>query len=312
MSRVVLVTGGAGFVGSHLVERILEETDWRVISIDSFQCGGTFSNLIDACGWERERITSVTHDLTVPFSFSQYDYFSQQGIDAVINIASRSHVAESIDSSTEFVSNNTQLMLYVLELALELDVNRFIQMSTDEVYGPNQPETATDYRPSSPYAASKAAQESLCLAWQRTFNLPITIVNSANMIGERQQDAAFLPLVIRHLQRNQTVSVHTHNGQLGTRHYSYVGNVVDELLAELRRDTPTGRLQLGGQRTLSNLELLEEVAVIMGVQPKWVLADAELDRPGYDQSYPSLDGGWMPRVPFGKALERTVRWYLDR
>ncbi len=149
------------------------------------------------------------------------------------------------------------------------------------------------------------------MAWQRTYDLPLTIVNSANMFGERQQRSAFLPLIVEYLQRDAIVPVHARDGQLGVRHYSYVGNVVDELLAELRRDESVGRVQLGGQRTLNNLELVEEVAVIMDVQPKWQLCEATVGRPGYDQHYPVLSDGWAPRIRFDEALERTVRWYLD-
>jgi dTDP-D-glucose 4,6-dehydratase len=186
-------------------------------------------------------------------------------------------------------------------------------MSTDEVYGPHESIlTANQYRPSSPYAASKAAQEVLCHAWQRTYGVPLTIVNSANMIGERQRETAFLPTVVEHVRQNAVVPVHAHDGEFGVRHYSYVGNVVAELVAELQRDEPSGRLLLGGQRTLTNLELVEAVAAVIGVEPYWRSVEATVGRPGYDQRYPSLGSTWEPRVPFHEALERTVRWYLDR
>lgn len=313
MSRTVLVTGGAGFVGSHLIQRVLDETDWTVLSVDSFTGGGKFINLIDACGWERERVVSLTHDLTVPFTRHQLSYVESYGVDAVVNVASRSHVDESIREPSQFVDNNVKLALNVLELARELRVARFVHVSTDEVYGPHDDvSSVTDYRPSSPYSASKAAQESLCLAWQRTYRLPLTIVNSANMIGERQQEGAFLPVVVDDVKHGRIVRVHTVAGQLGVRHYSYVGNVVDELLAELRRDEPAGRRQLAGQVTLTNLELVEAVGKILNVTPKWQVYDVSQYRPGYDQHYPVLSGSWTPRVPFTEALERTVRWYFDR
>jgi dTDP-glucose 4,6-dehydratase len=312
MSRTVLVTGGAGFVGSHLIQRILEETDWDVVSVDSFTAGGKFVNLLEACNWDRERVVSITHDLTVPFTSRQSDLMLMRGVTDVVNVASRSHVDESIREPRAFVDNNVKLALNVLELAHDLRVDRFIQMSTDEVYGPNDPASCTDYQPSSPYAASKAAQESLCLAWARTYEVPLTIVNSANMIGERQQDGAFLPIVVSDLANDRIVQAHTIGGTLGVRHYSYVGNVVDELLTELKRDAPSGRLQLPGQQTFNNLELVEAVARVVGVTPKWQVYDVSRYRPGYDQHYPVLNGNWTPRVPFDEALERTVRWYLEQ
>lgn len=311
MTRTVLVTGGAGFVGSHLIERILDVTDWRVVSVDSFQGGGKFFNLVDACGWDRDRVTSVTHDLTIPFSPHATSYVGALGVDAIVNVASRSHVRDSIRDARSFTGNNVQLMLSVLELASNLEVDRFIQMSTDEVYGPYDPQTERDYNPSSPYAASKAAQETFALAWQRTFDVPLTIVNSANMIGERQQETAFLPFVVSEVRAGRIVPVHTHNGLLGIRHYTYVGNVVDELIAELHRETPTGRIQLGGQRTLTNLELVQEVGRVLDITPKWTLVDGSVNRPGYDQHYPDL-GSWTDaRISFDDGLDRTVRWYID-
>lgn len=311
MTRTVLVTGGAGFVGSHFVQRVMEITDWNVVSIDSFRGGGTFTNLISAADWNRERVVSLTHDLTVPLSTRQTEFLdSELGVDAIVNIASRCHVGESINEGGSFVTNNVQLMTTVLELAEDLQVDRLIHMSTDEVYGPRWPQSPQDYLPSSPYAASKAAQECLALAWRRTYDVPVTIVNSANMIGERQHVGAFLPLVVYSIIENRVINVHATNGVVGSRHYSYVGNVVDELLAELHRTVPSERIQLGGQETLSNTELIARVSTLLDREPRWRLVESSHDRPGYDLLYPQLDTQWRPTVTFAEALQRTVDSYV--
>jgi dTDP-glucose 4,6-dehydratase len=308
----VLVTGGAGFVGSHLIQRLLDDTDWNVISVDSFRGGGEFINLLDACGWSRERVVSITHDLTIPFTTAQLRFLDEREVDAIVNVASRCHVQESIVGPVDFTLNNTQLMINMLHAAYGLAVDRFIQMSTDEVYGPHQPTTDQDYQPSSPYAASKAAQEIFAHAWRRTYELPVTIVNSANMIGERQRADAFLPIVVQLVRDGFTVPVHAKEDVVGSRNYSYVGNVVDELVAELRREHPSERIKLDGQATLSNIELVEEIGKIVGREPRWTKVDGDQVRPGYDQLYPKLGGEWQPAVPFSDALRRTVRWYLDQ
>jgi dTDP-glucose 4,6-dehydratase len=311
VTRTILVTGGAGFVGSHLIQHILETTDWRVLSVDSFQGGGKFFNLIDACGWPRDRVVSLTHDLTIPFTRHQRGYIGSYQVDAIVNLASRSHVGESIAEPVTFVGNNVQLMLTVLELAVDIDVDRFVHLSTDEVYGPREPKTDWDLRPSSPYAGSKAAQEMLCHSWRRTYDLPLTIVNSANMIGERQGETAFLPLVVDNVVHNRSTPIHVRGNVIGERHYTYVGNVVDELIAEIQRPEPCGRLQLGGQQTLTNVEVVRRVGDILGVTPRWHSIEATGVRPGYDQHYPQLCDDWRPREAFDLALARTVRWYAD-
>lgn len=314
MSRTVLVTGGAGFVGSHLIQRILERTDWHIVSVDSFTSGGRFVNLLEACDWSRERVTSLTHDLTVPFSDAQVETLRRSNVDTIFNVASRSHVEESITDPAAFVSNNVQLMINTLRLADRLDLDKFIHLSTDEVYGANLPVVCSDYQPSSPYAASKAAQEVLANAWRETYHLQLAIVNSANMIGERQRVDAFLPIIVRSLLNDQIIPIHSHQGYVGQRHYTYVVNVVDALIDEAHRLEVTPRSWLQGQVTLTNLELVDRVAEIVGREPRWQIVETNQVRPGYDVAYPDLRGSydehWNPQVSFDDGLAITVNWFV--
>lgn len=314
MTKIVLVTGSGGFVGSHVVEVLLARTDWHVIGVDSFQHNGELERLVAATGESIDRVTSLTHDITVPFSSRQLH--TLEGIDYVVNVASRCHVGESIVDPVEFVTNNVRLMLTVLELARLVEPQRLIHMSTDEVYGPHASRAETDHRPSSPYAASKAAQEDICHAYARTYDVATTIVNSANMFGERQGTLAFIPRLIRALVRgDEHVTIHYTSGKPGERSYTYVRNVataiIDELITNDASSRDVRRLALTGQRRIDNLTLAHRVADLVGVPLSYHVVDGDDARPGYDPTYESLGGNWLPHVSFEDGLRATVDWGVN-
>ncbi len=318
MTRTVLVTGVGGFVGSHVVEALLARTDWQVIGVDSFRHNGEFFRVVDASGKYNDRLSLVTHDLAVPFSNRQLRHLSV--VDYIVNVASRSHVDESVASPAEFVANNVQLVLTVLELCRRVQPHTLLHVSTDEVHGPDAHESPVAHRPSSPYAASKAAQADLIWAWSRTYGIPSTIVASANMFGERQGDTAFVPLIVRALITGSTLGVHYADGQPGQRSYTYVRNVaeriVDELLATRDYRAPVepptvNYVRLPGQRRIDNERLARTVAGIAGRPIRLQRVAAQSVRPGYDSTYADLDELWTPAIDFDEGLERTVRWALS-
>lgn len=318
MTRTVLVTGVGGFVGSHVVETLLERTDWHVVGVDSFRHSGDLQNLVTAAGHDTSRVTAVVHDLNVPFTTRLVRQLTDLELDHVVNVASRSHVDESVREPREFVLNNVQLMLTVLELCRLLEPRRLVHMSTDEVYGP----VGTDgysHRPSSPYAASKAAQLDLVHAYARTYDVPTTVVTSANMFGERQMTTAYVPLVVRALTQGRTLDVHHHGGVPGERSYTYVRNVATRIVDELRAIDvddvnpvlPVRHVALPGQRRVDNLTLALDVALAARLPLSWRSVTADERRPGYDPTYATLDGSWEPEVAFDDGLHRTVHWYLN-
>lgn len=317
MTRTVLVTGAGGFVGSHVVENVLARTNWNVIGVDSFRHNGEFVRLLAAAGHDVDRVDVVVHDLTVPFNGRQLRHLD--GVDYVINVASRSHVGESVAEPAEFVANNVQLMINVLELCRLVEVRQLVHVSTDEVHGPDPYESAVAHRPSSPYAASKAAQADLVWAYARTYGLPSTVVASANMFGERQGDAAYVPLVVRALVTGATLSVHYHGDQPGERSYTYVRNVADQLVDRLRNDafdrdrrSDVVYVRLAGQRRIDNLTLARRVADVADRPLRVRRVEAGQVRPGYDPTYADLgDVNWEPAIDFDDGLERTVRWALN-
>jgi len=318
---IVLITGVGGFVGSHVLERILTHTDHDVIGVDSWRHNGVPTHLSTILNTTQRanRVTVITHDLTAPFDLRQRRQLWE--VTHVINVASRCSVDESLVDPASFVRNNIDLMLEILEWArrprrhqLEL----FIHMSTDEVLGADRLMEPHWHRPSSPYAASKAAQEDLCRAYSATYDLPIKIVTSANMFGERQSHLAFIPQIVRALVNNRVISVHTaRDGTMGSRHYSYVRNVADRIVALLDVDVRPGRMVLAGQENIGNRDLVERIARIVGVEARIREVPGDRIRPGYDSQYPQLPTfgvHWADAAkltPVDEALANTVAWAVD-
>ena len=308
----ILLTGAGGFLGSHVLEALLAATHDEPIHVtDSFTHNGATDRIVDAVRGRWARVEVITHDLTVPFSPARLEQL--RDVDTIIHVASLCQVDQSIRQPREFVLANVASTLTMLEAARTLGVRRYIHMSTDEVYG--DAEAASGHHPSSPYAASKAAQEDLCHAYRRTFGVPVQIVNSGNMLGERQSMLAFTPRLCRMVLAGEIVPIHTHGGEPGRRWYTYVGNVARYLVALALGKVPEAeRHHLPGQAQLSNLELAQTVAWALGRSLTYELVEADTVRPGYDTSYPRLEDNphWRPHVRLDEAIERTARWFAER
>jgi dTDP-glucose 4,6-dehydratase len=317
------LSGAGGFVGHHCLEYWLGRTDWDFTVTDSFRHHGKTDRIAAATripGY-RERVTVVTHDLQVPFSEQAVQAASR--VDYMVAMASESHVDRSLADPVPFAMNNVAVALNTLELARRLQPRALVLFSTDEVYGPVHGIATRDEWspavPSNPYAASKAAQEAFAVSYWRSFGVPVVIVNAMNILGERQAAEKYLPRLVRAVSRGETVRVHTGPGGIGSRSYVHAGNVADAILFILR-DTKTAafpeadrpsRYNLAGQERISNLELAEMVAAVLGRPLRYELADS--GRPGYDQHYglaaDKLTGlGWKPPVSLREGIERAVRW----
>ena len=327
----VLLTGAGGFIGSHVLRHLLTETDWQVVATDSFRHKGKTDRIVQQTGdlddWAHVRLQVVTHDLTAPISSQLADRIGP--VDYVIAMASESHVDRSIADPAGFIRNNTDVILSTLEYArTETGCQHVIVISTDEVYGPvergsaGHPEWAPII-PSNPYSASKAAQEAIAISYWRTYGLPITIVNCMNLIGEMQDPEKYLPSLIANISTGREVTVHGTPGDIGTRHYLHARNLADALVHIFRELTPPAfpdtdrpqRFNIASADQVSNLELAEMVAAIVGRPLRYRLEDFHSTRPGHDPHY-GLDpskltaAGWKPPIPFTESLERTVRWTL--
>lgn len=302
----VLVTGAAGFVGSHVVQQLLA-LNCDVIAVGSLKHNGESYRIVESIRDENatSNFSWLRHDLAAPFSAGQVERLER--VDAIVNVASLASVDASIDDPVGFVQNNVNLTLHMLELARELQVSQFVQLSTDEVYGTAVPCDDGHHMPSSPYSASKAAQEDICNAWQQTFHVPVSTVRSANMFGERQSELAFIPRIVRAVVNDNVVPIHVdRNGNPGVRNYSYVGNVARYLAYRATSPTAFVNTTLRGQATLDNFSLALNVAAILDRELRYEFVDATAVRPGYDEKYELHGIDWEPPISAGEALRRTV------
>jgi dTDP-glucose 4,6-dehydratase len=327
--KSLLLTGAGGFAGSHMLQEILESTNWNVVCVASFRHKGLqdrIKHILNNKPHWNQRVKIVIHDLQSPIS----KLTSQQigKIDFVVNFASESHFDRSIKFPYKFISNNVTIILNLLEWAREKELEQFIQISTDEVYGDHSSsdpsrEWVSIIRPSNPYAASKAAQENICVAYARTYGVPIKITNTVNMFGEMQDPEKFLPTVINSILKKSLVKIHAiSQTEIGSRVYLHAQQNASAILFILMNNLTSNneggipKFHISSMDVFNNLEMAQLVAGKMRSELMYEIDYHVLNRPGHDFHY-SLDGssisqlGWKPHISFLTSLERTIDFYLD-
>jgi len=334
----VLITGGCGFIGHHLVEHLYKTTDWELIVIDKlsyatrgfdrFRNNGLLNNIsnINTKGTEG-RFKLFTWDLCSPLSDGMI--YELGDINYIIHMAAETHVDNSISNPVYFMKNNIDMTINLLEYARKLkNLQEFLYFSTDEVFGPasfnindtNQEADKYSYsewdrhRPTNPYSASKSASENICLSYQNTYKLPLKIINVMNAFGERQHVEKFIPKVIKSLLNNQSIEIHSDNNMnSGTRFYIHARNIADAVLFIIKNGKQGDKFNITGEREISNLEMAQTIADIMNIPLKYTMENDNLNRPGHDLRY-SLDGskliemGWKHPVSFSESLRKTIEW----
>lgn len=310
----VLITGADGFIGSNVLRYMLEKTDWEFVCLCSWRHHGNPLN-IDP----NSRVTVISHDLRGPIpEIGVFDY--------ILNLASESHVDRSISDPVNFIENNISSTLQVLEYAREHEPRTFIQFSTDEVYGANEHKEWDVLLPANPYAASKASQEMIAIAYWRTYRMPIVITNSNNIVGKNQGLEKFVPKIAQLIKEDKEVTIHYSGNKLGSRYYNSVRNVADALLFILKlypqryakevlgykQVTHPTRYSLPGGTKMNNLEMAELIADMLDKKLKFKTVNAEDVRPGYDEFYPKIDGklsdlGWLPPFTLKDELQEILK-----
>lgn len=329
MPKRCLLTGASGFFGSHLLRHLLMNTDWEIVCIVSWKHKGTPERIENAWnGQDKDRVSIIRHDLEAPLTDQTKKRLGK--IDYILNIASNSHVDRSITEPVQFVIGNVELVITMLELARELKPELFLQFSTDEVYGPapegvDYPEWSTII-PSNPYSASKAAQEAIAISYWRTYDVPLVITNTMNLVGQTQDPEKYPAQLIRKIWNGEKVIVHGREGDIGSRYYIHARNAADAILFIVKNLPPKhyqedvvmrpDRYNVVGETELDNLEFAEMTARLMGKKLDYELMDFHRGRPGHDRRY-ALSGdklrnlGWQPPEDFEKSWQSTIDWTLS-
>jgi len=310
----VLVTGGAGFIGSNLVRLLLSERPgWRVVVLDKLTYAGNAESLADLEGGPRYRFVrgDVANGELVA------ELFRSERIETVLHLAAESHVDRSILAPSVFIETNVRGTQVLLEAAREGGARRFVHVSTDEVYG-SLGGTAlfteeSPLAPSSPYSASKAASDLLALSYARTFELPVVVTRCSNNYGPYQFPEKLIPLMIVNALRDEPLPVY--GDGLHVRDWIHVEDHCRGLLAALERGEPGEVYNLGASNERRNIELVRRVLALLE-KPESLIRYVK-DRPGHDRRY-ALDAskararlGWEPRRRFEEALAETVGWYVE-
>lgn len=323
MPKKVCITGGMGFVGSHIVEGVLKNTDWDIVVLDRLDISGNPHRLEDTEIWkdEKDRVKFVWWDLKAELNDSVKNQIGQ--VDYIWHLAASSHVDRSIDDPMSFVQDNVVGTCNILNFARTIkDLKQFIYFSTDEVFGPAPEGVAYKewdrYKSGNPYAASKAGGEELAIAFENTYKLPVIVTHTMNVYGERQHPEKFIPMIIRKVLKGETVTIHSNKEKTkaGTRFYIHARNVCNALLFLTNNSSsPGNKYNIVGEREVSNLELAQMIAKIVGKPLKYDMVDFHSQRPGHDLRY-ALDGtklkslGFEFPLNFEKSLTKTIQWYL--
>ena len=326
----ILVTGGAGFIAHHLIDELLNNTNAEIVSIDRLDYSGNLNRLHDVLrSKDTKRVKIVYHDLKAEINPHVASHIGK--VDVILHLAAGSHVERSIDFPMEFALDNTIGTLNLLQYARTQDLERFVYFSTDEVFGP-APEGVfykeqDRYNSTNPYSASKAAGEEFCVAFENTYGLPIYITHTMNVFGERQSPEKFIPMCIRKIRQEQSITIHANptKTKAGSRHYIHARDVASALLFLLNRHTvkmldyggaKCPKFNIVGKEEWDNLKVAATIAEIQGKPLHYEMVDFHSSRPGHDLRY-ALDGtfmkslGWVPQMDVKERLEQTVKWSLS-
>ena len=312
----VLITGGVGFIAHHLINFLLINTNWEIISLDRLDYSGNLNRLdnilIGFSKKDKQRIKVVYHDLKSEIN----PWIKKEigDIDYILHLAAGSHVDRSIDYPMEFVLDNvvgtTNILDFARSINDEKELDRFIYFSTDEVFGPAP--IGVDYKENdrynstNPYSASKAGGEELAVAYENTYKLPVYITHTMNVFGERQHPEKFIPMCIKKIRDGESVTVHSDQTKTipGTHHYIHAEDVAEAIhflpTQNIKVEVDFGgakcpKFNIVGPEERNNLELAQLIADSQGKDLNYKLVDFHSSRPGHDLRY-SLSGEKMKKL----------------
>ena len=311
----VMITGAAGFIGSNYVRYALEmHRDWQVTVFDKFTYAGNPDNLRDIEDDFKDRYRLVRGDIADREAV--FETVKSGKFDLIINFAADSHVDRSLVEPGSFIMTDVYGTYVLLEAAKEFKIARYHQISTDEVYGDiegnDRSNENANLRPSSPYSASKTGGDVMCLAYARSFGVPVTITRGTNNIGPYQYPEKVVPLWVTNAIDNQPIPLYGDGKQM--RDYQYVLDHCEGIDVAIERGAIGEVYNVGSGVETRNIDLAHAMLDLLG-RPK-TLIQPITDRPGHDRRY-AIDNskiralGWKPGHSFAQAIEKTVRWYVE-
>ncbi len=334
----LLLTGSAGFIGSHLARHILAHTDWQIVGLDRIDFAGDLNR---TAGLDRSRFAFAFHDLRAPITGATsrnirtgHGKFDERPFDYVAHLAAGSHVDRSVQNPVEFFQDNVLGTVHLLEWLRVGNITPegiTLAFSTDEVFGPADTEAFAPWarmNPTNPYAAAKAGGELACPAYVNCYGMRIIVTHGTNFFGgdtkTGQDDEKFIPKAIKRLLAGEPVEIHTVKGAPCSRYYSHVDNACSAVLHLLRfgqcldpDNVHVGRFNISGEREISNVELVESIAMLLGVKPIIRMVENPPTRVRPDLRYRVCGKelaalGWKQPVTFEQGLRRTVEAIIRR
>jgi dTDP-glucose 4,6-dehydratase len=313
MSKKILVTGSAGFIGSSFVKLMLTKGDYEVISFDALTYAGNLENL-DSLK-DNPKHTFVKGNIESKSDLEKV--FDEHKIDGVINFAAESHVDRSIMDSSPFVSTNVFGTVNLLDFSKKHNVERYLQVSTDEVYGSlgatGKFTERTNLKPNSPYSASKTAADNFVRSYYKTFEFPALITRCSNNYGPYQFPEKLIPLMIMNALSDKDLPVY--GDGMNVRDWIYVDDHCQAILEVFEKGRVGQVYNIGAENEMPNIEIVKQILSYLN-KPESLIKYVK-DRPGHDKRYAmdntkiSSELGWTPKYDFENGLKLTIDWYLD-
>lgn len=321
----VLITGGAGFMGHHLVEHLIKNTNYNILIMDKLTYASMgFQRLKDVNCYENSRIKLFTYDFTNSIPNEMIKELGE--IKYIIHLGAETHVDNSITDPLPFIKSNVIGTYQILELARKLpSLEKMLYFSTDEVFGPadklkvpNGFKEWDRYKSSNPYAASKAGGEELCIAYENTYKIPVVITHTMNIFGERQHPEKFIPKIVNTALSGEKLYIHADATKKipGSRFWIHARNVSAAVLYLLYTGFSGEKYNIVGEKEINNLDLALLISKFMSKTLNYELVDFHSSRPGHDLRY-GLDGnklncmGFQYPLDFEKSLHKTIDWITD-